>query len=316
MRVSVILAAIAMTVVSGWTLSARAANATSLLSSGEHDVDLGEVRLHYVVRGKGPRLFIVSPGWGIGSKYLQLGMKSLQKDLTLVFVDTRGSGGSSKPADPKRMSQAVMADDLDELRERLGLETLDLMGHSDGGTIALEYATRHPQHVRNLILVDPGVLGDRDAAQTQRYLDLWSDDPQYHSAVQRAKLDTEPYRTQKEFADTLDAELPLYFSDPSRHVPIFHRMLRTTHLSLYANLNEGTAEQTAARNQTEDLRLIRARTLIINGSVDWICPYAAAQRLQAGIPGSQLSLYVNVGHIPWVEQPARFFTEIAGFVKP
>jgi proline iminopeptidase len=280
--------------------------AASPLAPGAHDLALQEVRLHYVVRGHGPVLFVVSPGWGIGSNYLQETLAPLQSHLTLLFIDTRGSGGSTQPADRARMSQSIMADDVDELRQQLGLESIDLFGHSDGGAIAIEYALRHPQHLRRLLLIDPGVLGDRDAAATRATLELWADDPQYHDAVQAANSDDSgPDLTLVQFERALNGMLPLYLSDPSRYLASLRNSLRSTHLSVYAQVNEAAAEQRAARDQRQDAEQIRAHTLIINGTLDWVCPYPVAQRLHA-----------NVGHLPWIEQPRRFFNEVVRFLAP
>jgi proline iminopeptidase len=67
----------------------------------DHTVTLNEVDIHYRTIGADPVLFLVSPGWGSG--YLQRAFSSLPKHLRLVFIDTRGSGLSGRPADPMRM---------------------------------------------------------------------------------------------------------------------------------------------------------------------------------------------------------------------
>ncbi len=46
-----------------------------------------------------------------------------------------------------------LADDLDELREHLGYETVSVLAHSMGGFVALEFALRHPDHCERLALV-------------------------------------------------------------------------------------------------------------------------------------------------------------------
>lgn len=290
--------------------------AETRLATGEHDVDLGDVRLHYVVRGQGPVLFVTSPGWGVGSNYLQSSLTPLEQRLTLVYIDTRGSGRSSRPADRSQMSQGVMADDIDELRERLKLEYIDLLGHSDGGTIAIEYGLRHPRHARKLVLIAPGVLGDRESETTGAILKLWASDPEYADAVREANTShwERPGFTDEEFARSLAKILPLYFADPSRHVPTFMKAHLTGQPSAYAYQAWNEAAQKADRNQAADAGLIRARTLIINGTVDWICPYPAAQRLHASIPDSELRLYVNKGHFPWIEDAPRFFDEVLKFL--
>jgi proline iminopeptidase len=284
------------------------------LAPGEHDIDLGDVRLHYVVRGDGPLLFVTSPGWGIGSGYLQSAIAPLEDTMTLVYIDTRGSGGSGRPADPSQMTQSVMADDIDRLREKLGLDSIDLLGHSDGGTIGIEYAVRHPEHLHKLVLVAPAVLGDREEGATAEYLKLWADDPEYRDAVKAATEEWSPNLTDDEFGRLLTKLMPLYLSDPPRYAADVAKMTKTLRLSSFARSAQGEAAKKANRDQTKDVGAIRAATLILNGTVDWICPYQVAQRLHAAIPDSELRLYANKGHLLWLEAPSRFFEDVRSFL--
>lgn len=308
--------ALATLAVGGRTQSARANQAAQgdpRLAPGPHDMDLGEVRLHYVVQGRGPLLFVVSPGWGVGSLYLQKSFRPMKSHLTLLFIDTRGSGGSTRPADPSHMSRAVMADDIEALRQQLGLPVIDLLGHSDGGAIAIEYAARHAAQVRKLVLVDTAVHGDRDPGWTEALVQLWADDPQYRDAVQEFQGGTKwgPGLTDKDLEHSVARLLPLYVSDPSRYLQPLEASLAGTQMSAFAAVSQAEAEKAAP---TPDLSLIRAQTLIINGTADWICPYPVAQRLHKTLANSQLSLYVNKGHFPWVEAGPRFFAEVEGFL--
>lgn len=309
----VILAVLALVGLHG----SLALGAETRLAQGEHDIDLKDVRLHYVVRGQGPALFVTSPGWGVGSSYLQSSLTPLEQKFTLVYIDTRGSGGSSRPADRSRMSQGEMADDIDELRERLGLSHIDLLGHSDGGTIAIEYGLRHRKHARKLVLIAPGVLGDREPEMTSAFLKIWASDPQYADAVREVKEGDwdSPGFTDEAFARSLATILPMYFADPSRYVPIFMKVHLKGQPSAYAYQAQNEAAEKADRDQAADAGLIEARTLIINGTVDWICPYPIAQRLHTAIPDSQLRLYANKGHFPWIEDAPRFFREVTRFLQ-
>jgi proline iminopeptidase len=298
--------------------STHAESAMNRLSSGAHDADLGEVKIHYVVRGHGPVLLATSPGWGATSSYLQKGLTPLEEVRTVVYVDTRGSGGSSLPANREHMSQSDMADDLDKLREKFGLEHVDVLGHSDGGTIALEYAERHPTHVEKLVLVDPAILGDRDGEAISAMLKLWENDPHYRAAVEEERRgDSSPANptSDEAFARWLGAIEPLYLADPAHYGPKFAADLKGTHLSAWADHAEDDAVTKAKRDQTKDLKQVTARTLVMNGTVDWVCPYSAAQRLAAGIPGARLSLFANKGHMLWIEDPDRFFAEVKDFLR-
>jgi proline iminopeptidase len=113
----------------------------------DHIVTLNGVDIHYRAIGDGPVLFLVSPGWGVASGYLQCAFSSLAKHLRLVFLDTRGSGLSGRPADPTRMRSVDMANDLEALRVHLGLSEISILGHSNSGAIALAYAARYTDRV-------------------------------------------------------------------------------------------------------------------------------------------------------------------------
>jgi proline iminopeptidase len=286
----------------------------SKLNPGDHYAPIVGVQLHYRIAGQGPLVLVTSPGWGIGSTYLQNGLAPLEEHFTMLFLDTRGSGKSTRPIDDKQMGTAVMADDLEALRRYLGLKSLCLVGHSGGGTIVLEYAERYPNPEDKIVLLDPGILGDEATDTTRHTLDLWRDDPRYHQAV-ISEEKNEDISSDEAFAQMLGEILPLYFSDPDRYVLPFSQTYADTHLSAWAERTHDADDALAKRAQSQDYPKVVARTLIMNGTVDWICPPEPAQRAHAGIKGSQLSLYANAGHVLWIEQPQRFFTEITRFLE-
>lgn len=299
-------------------LFAASSNDVSKLSPGDHTAAIDEIKLHYYVAGHGPLVLVTSPGWGIGSIYLQNGLAPLEQSFTLLFIDTRGSGKSTRPADDRQMGTDAMADDIEAMRLYLGLPSIALMGHSGGGTIALEYAERHPHAADKIVLLDPGILGDPGYEATEHTLNLWREDPRYREAVRNEeeaeKKNSEP-STDEEFERYLSGVLPLYFSDPDRFVIPFIQTYADTHLSSYAERMHNAADRRMARNQAQDYSKVLARTFIMNGTVDWVCLPESAQRAHAGIRGSELSLYANAGHVLWIEQPQRFFAELTRFLQ-
>ena len=285
----------------------------SKMTIGPHDADLTDIRLRYVVAGHGPLVFVTSPGWGPGSLYLQKGLSTLEEQFTLLFLDTRGSGGSSRPTDSTKMSTAVMADDVDRLRNYLGVDSIILIGHSNGGAIALDYAERYPTRLRKLVLLDAEVLDDRAEKATGEFLRLWADDPRYKSAVQAIRDDPR-LDTDEDFSKFLNTVLPLYVSDPDRYLMDFAKTFEGTHLTVYAAKAQETADKLSPRDQSKEYDKVRAKTLILSGTADWVCPTEVSERIHAGIRGSTLSLYANAGHFLWIEQPKRFFAELTSFL--
>ena len=76
---------------------------------------------------------------------------------TLVRYDPRGCGLSQPDVGAITLDDWV--DDLEVVVDRLGLESFPLLGMSQGGAVAVEYAIRHPQRVSQLILYSPVVTG-------------------------------------------------------------------------------------------------------------------------------------------------------------
>ena len=70
-----------------------------------------------------------------------------------IVYDRTGYGGSSPwPADPGQRYMEIEADEvLPRLLQTLGIEDCVLVGHSDGGTIALNYAARDPEPLRAVV---------------------------------------------------------------------------------------------------------------------------------------------------------------------
>lgn len=71
-----------------------------------------------------------------------------------VALDLRGHGRSASPADGD-LSFRGRADDVVALVDALGLARFVLVGHSGGGTVALQYAALNAARVAGLLLVDP-----------------------------------------------------------------------------------------------------------------------------------------------------------------
>jgi pimeloyl-ACP methyl ester carboxylesterase len=209
------------------------------------------------------------------------------------------------------MSSAAMADDLEQLRQYLELETIDLLGHSNGGAIALAYAQGHGAHLHKLVLVDSQLIGFGGGEATREFLRDAADDPRYRAAVPCFARPVP--EADDEFAEFLGQLLPLYLHDPGKYLPLFEGTMEGP-ISAWAWHRQNAADGLPGVDQTSRLGEIRARTLILVGKHDWICPVIVSERLHSGIQGSKLVLFEHTGHLPWIEEPERFFAEITRFL--
>src|SRR4029077_12309491 len=99
---------------------------------------------------------------------------------TLILLDPRGTAGSSEPADDSAYETSDYVADVEELREHLGVEQLDLLGHSHGGVVALAYGAAHPKRVRSLIAAD--ALVRLHPEEQEALMERHRDEPWYEDA--------------------------------------------------------------------------------------------------------------------------------------
>lgn len=108
-----------------------------------------DIRLYYQERGEGIPLVLLH-GNGENGSYFSHQMEYFSRQYRVIAVDTRGHGKSPRGTAPFIMAQ--FAEDLKGLLEELGIESLILLGFSDGANIAMKFALRYPEMLRALIL--------------------------------------------------------------------------------------------------------------------------------------------------------------------
>jgi pimeloyl-ACP methyl ester carboxylesterase len=122
-----------------------------------------------------PVLFLHSLAGNGGQWTLQL--DHLRRHRRAVALDFRGHG-ESDPAEDGDYSIPALAADVAAAADQLGLRRFLLAGHSLGSAAAIEYASRHPERVAGLLLVDPN--GDQSqvpADEMAQYLESLRADP-------------------------------------------------------------------------------------------------------------------------------------------
>ncbi len=99
-----------------------------------------------------PVVFALHGGPGGDHVSLRDSLAPLSDVAQIVYIDHRGSGRSS-PADPSTYTLDQNVDDVDALRDYLGLDRITVLGVSYGGMVAQGDAIRYPDHLANLALI-------------------------------------------------------------------------------------------------------------------------------------------------------------------
>ncbi|USP82844.1 alpha/beta-hydrolase [Curvularia clavata] len=292
------------------------------LSEGEHTFESKGVALTYRVAGQGNEVFVAhSVGWGSPASYLRNGFgHHLEKDYTLVYVTPRGNGNSGRPQDENAMSSATMAEDIEELRKHLGLDSIPILfGHANGACIVLTYAERYPFRVAKLILVDAQVHDSPPNDSFQQWVAKRKDDAVFGPALAALTAAYKsPPTTDEEFAEILVKAGPYHFSDPLA-ASIYAQQcdLKETPARVWAFLRQSACDSKPENRlpHVADAGRVTAETLIIWGRDDPMCSLTAADALAHGIPGAKLVIFDDCGLIPWVEKPAEFLSSVRGFLN-
>jgi len=110
------------------------------------------IKLAVKVAGKGPVCIYLHGGPGQDFlSFEKMGGVGLEKCLTMVYLDQRGSGHSQNA---KNYSLSRVVQDVEELRLKLGIEKLYLLSHSFGGVLAINYALKYPENLSGMIMAN------------------------------------------------------------------------------------------------------------------------------------------------------------------
>mgnify|MGYP002146984548 CR=1 FL=1 len=108
------------------------------------------MKLHYQSTGQGRALVILHGLFGSGDNWKGFA-KSLENSARVIMVDIRNHGRSPHSSE---QNYQLMADDLAELCQDLNLDSIDLIGHSVGGKMAMAFSESYPQLLNKLMVVD------------------------------------------------------------------------------------------------------------------------------------------------------------------
>jgi class 3 adenylate cyclase len=152
-----------------------------------YDIDAMEQQTRFCTSADGTRIAYATVGEGPGLPilYVRPWPACLEKDWEkpegrahiegmaeggmLVVYDRRGVGLSQREVDEISLERQLA--DLTAVVDSLGLERFHLLGHEDGGALAVVYAAQHPERVSRLVLWAPVVYG-ADAARPEQYRSL------------------------------------------------------------------------------------------------------------------------------------------------
>ncbi|MFJ9683122.1 alpha/beta fold hydrolase [Streptomyces sp. NPDC101194] len=270
----------------------------------------GTTLAHHVY-GHGVPAICLPGGPMQASQYLgELGGLSAHRQL--VVPDLRGTGESAIPQDAASYRCDRLVDDVDALREHLGLETMDLIGHSAGANLAALYVGRHPERVSRLALITPstravGIAITADARrETAR---LRQDQPWFGPAFEALEAIIAGRATE----DRWQAVAPFFYGrwDETSRAHQAAEAEQTNAEAAGVFGAEGAFDPEATRAA---LARYAAPVLLLAGEVDLGAPVRAMAEFAGLFPNAEFVVQPGAGHFPWLDDPDRFVATTAAFL--
>jgi proline-specific peptidase len=285
------------------------------LAVHEGRIPFGGATTWYKVVGEGEQpgrqpLLCLHGGPGGPHDYLESMQELARTGRRVIFYDQLGCGRSPYPSDPGKWTVELFLDEIDAVRDALGLDRLHVLGQSWGGMLAMEYALTQPTGVESLTICDspasiPQWVAEANRLRAELPADVQetlvrheeagtTDDPEYERACvafyDRHVCRVRPYPdfVQRTF-DQMPNEVYLTMNGPSE----FHSIGTLKDWDIIPRLGE-----------------ITIPALVISGRYDEATPLIA-ETVRDGIPGAEWVLFDESSHMPHVEEPERFLEVVS-----
>lgn len=235
--------------------------------------EVNGARLFYSRIGQGPAVVLLHGGLG-NSDYWALQAKALAARHTVISIDSRGHGRSSRDARP--YGYDLMADDVVAVLDTLKIPKADVVGWSDGAILGLDLAIRYPQRVGK-------VFAFAANTQTSGVKDNVEQNPTFAAYIERAGQE---YRklspTPKEYPAFVEQISHMWASQPDW--------------------------------SDADLAKIKTPVLIVDGDHDEAIKREHTEYMAQAIPGAGLLILPNVSHFAFIQDPALFNAALLHFL--
>lgn len=227
-------------------------------------------------------------------------VETLSRQFRVITFDNRGVGETDMP-EAASYPTSQMADDAAAVLEHLGIRRAHVVGHSMGGTIAMELAIRHPKRVRSLSLCGTWAQGDGRFLHTIRgWMALWG----------RLDLETRFRHLVMPWLYT-----PGFLADRGQVDETVKRVLTypfPTKPEAIERQGRGIFDWNGTR--LREIKKLRVPTLVLVGRDDNLTVPAFSRALTSLIPRSQLNL-IPGGHGFTIEHWEAFNRAVLGFLE-
>ncbi len=263
------------------------------------EVSLHGHRMMFTIAGQGPPVVLIHGVAGRSSQWTAV-IELLARSHTVVAPDLIGHGDSAKPRGD--YSLGAHASGIRDLLVALGIERVNVVGHSLGGGIAMQFAYQFPERCQRLVLVSSGGLG-AEVHFLLRAATLPGSELVLPVLAHSGVVSAGAYLTRVLGRLGLRAG-----SDLTEIVRGYGSLSVAEARSAFLHTIRAVIDLSGQRVNASDRLYLAAQipTMIIWGGRDRIIPVTHAYAAHEGMPGSRLEVFEQAGHFPQLADPSRF----------
>lgn len=265
--------------------------------------------IYYEVMGSGTGapLVVANGGPGFDHTYLHLSpaWDALAKNRRVVMYDQRGTGRSTGDHKDQTYTLKDQVDDLEALRAHLGVDQIELLGHSWGGFLVMAYAAMHPDRIAHLFIVDSAAPQWKDIIFL--FKEVFPETTERRDAFGFAEEMGDKKATDAELHEYLTM---LFYSPEKRDA-----FVAALPASVYRRgVNQAVSSDLGRFDLNPEIRKFKFPVMVITGRFDMNVAPIVAYRIHQGIPGSKFRAFERSGHLPFYEEPDAFVQAVEDFL--
>lgn len=268
-------------------------------------------QLYFKTFGSGEPLLVIHGGPGLNHTYFLPHLEKLSQDFKVILYDQRASGLSLTPS-ADSLSLKYFVDDIEAIRNNLGVEKINILAHSWGALLAIAYAKDYRHRVKKMVLCNPVALSKEYDHETfaNQQKEITGRDSTDRSII----MGSPRFKAGKADAYRNLMMLSFRHSFHDAHNYLKLRLeLPANYVSASKALYTGLGKDLMNYNYYEDLKVFEFPVLILRGETE-ATPLAAITKIHSNIPKATLQIFNKSGHFIFIEEPRKFRREVVSFL--
>ena len=261
-------------------------------------IEINETKIYYEIAGTGEPLVLIH-GWILDSRCWDYQFDEFSHHYRVLRYDLRGFGRSSLPDTNKSYSHTT---DLVSLLDTLQIDKAHILGHSFGGTIAIDFVLNNPQRVHSLILAD-AAMNLQGYKVTDEAVKSWLTDTWKTSQEKGIEEAKKTWLNGSPFKQALKNK---------RAAILLTKMVNEYSGWHWKNNDPDISPKPYPQERLND---IKVPTLILVGELNTQIYHEITDIQRKNIPNSTKKIIPNSGHMLNIENPDKFNDYVLNFLS-